>query len=217
MAKPRFCFGTVGVEAHVVYCHSMMTTFSACFPLRTGRVHEVCGPGAMGFAAISAARARGRILWSREAWLAEQLNPVALATFLDPARILLVRPSSQTDGLAVAEEALRDGAISLVVIEISRPLDLRQGRRLQLAAKAGGSTGLCLIPEGMGSNAAETRWRAAPVLDPARRDSTLMRWEITKNKSGTTGAWHVRWDEQTHHLHVVSPAGERPGPAGMPD
>lgn len=184
--------------------------------LRTARVHEVCGPGATAFAAITAARIGGDTLWIGGGWHSEALHPPGLLVFMDPARLLVARTPSQTDSLAVAEEALRDGGPALVVVEITRPLDLREGRRLQLAAKTGGATGLCLISEGMGSNAAETRWHAAPIFDPSRGDSTLMRWEATKNKSGTIGAWHVRWNEQTRHLHVVSPAGERPGPAGPP-
>ncbi|MFG6081420.1 ImuA family protein [Paracoccus litorisediminis] len=125
---------------------------------------------------------------------------------------------NQTDTLAVAEEALKDGAIVLVVMEITRPLNLREGRRLQLAAKAGNATGLCLIPEGMGSNAAETRWRCSPVFDPEDGgDSTLMRWEIIKNKKGTLGAWHVRWNAATHRLDVVSPVADGPGAATVPD
>jgi len=187
------------------------------FPLRPARVHEVCGPGATSFAVIIAARSGGDILWIGEGWQAGALHPPGLVAFLEPARLLLARTGNQTDSLAVAEEALRDGGPALVVIEITRPLDLREGRRLQLAAQAGGGTGLCLIPEGMGSNAAETRWHAAPVFNAHETDSTLMRWEINKNKSGTIGAWHVRWDEQARHLHVVSPAGERPGTAGLPD
>ncbi|MCR8546478.1 hypothetical protein M4578_01455 [Salipiger sp. P9] len=186
------------------------------FPLRPARVHEVCGPGATSFAAILAAGSTGPVLWIREDWQPETLNPQGLAPFFDPARLLLAQAPSQSDALAVAEEALRDGAVPLVVVEITRPLDLRQGRRLQLAAGTGGATGLCLIPEGMGSNAAETRWRATPHPAKTAGDSTVLRWEIIKNKSGTLGAWDVRWDDTAHRLHVVSPAGKRPGSAGAP-
>lgn len=181
------------------------------FPLRAGRVHEVCGPASTGFAAIAAAVAGVPVLWVQEAWLADMLTPAGLMPFVEPASLLLARTQNQTDTLAVAEEALKDGSLPLVVLEMTRPLNLREGRRLQLAAGAGGATGLCLIPEGMGSNAAETRWRAAPIFNAARGDSTLMRWEIIKNKSGTVGAWNVCWNAQTHRLHVVPPVGERPG------
>lgn len=181
--------------------------------LRPARVHEAWGPAATAFAVIVAARSDGNVLWVREGWLHDALYPPGLAAFVDPARLVLALTRSQTDSLAVAEEGLRDGVVPLVVVETTRPLDLREGRRLQLAAKAGGATGLCLIPEGMGSNAAETRWHVAPVLTAG--DSTLMRWEITKNKEGTIGAWHVRWDEQAHRLHVVSPVGGGSGAADV--
>jgi len=139
------------------------------------------------------------------------LNPVGLSAFFDPARLLVAQTKQQTESLAVTEEALRDGSVPLVVTELTRPLDLREGRRLQLAAKAGNTTGLCLIPDGMGSNAAETRWHCSPVFDVG--DSTLMHWEIIKNKTGTLKAWHVRWNAETRRLDVVSPVGERPGSA----
>lgn len=196
-----------------LYVPAMRVEFHSVFPLRRARVHEVCGAGAMGFAAMDA---RGHALWIREAWLCDTLQPQGMLPFFDPAQLLMARPKDQVDALAVAEEALRDGVLPHVVLDVTRPLDLREGRRLQLAAKAGGTTGLCIIPEGMGSNAAETRWRATPVFDPAREDSTLMRWEIIKNKSGTLGVWHVRWDQQTNRLDVVSPVGEQSGSAGAP-
>lgn len=176
-------------------------------PLLAARVHEACGPGAIGFAAMIAAGLDGNLIWIREGWRPEMPNPRGLAAFLDPSRLMIARTGNQTDTLAVAEEALRDGSVALVIAEISQPLDLREGRRLQLAAKTGGATGLCLIPEGAGSNASETRWYCRPVLDAVNGDSTLMRWEITKNKKGTIGVWHVRWDAKTHRIDVVSAPG----------
>ncbi|MFT4150587.1 MAG: hypothetical protein QM656_10360 [Paracoccaceae bacterium] len=189
-------------------------------PLRLSRVHEAYGPGAIGFAAVAVRTGNGPALWIGEGWQGASPHPDGLAAICDPGQILMARTRSQTDTLAVAEEALRDGAVGLVVIELTHPLDLREGRRLQLAAKAGATTGLCLIPEGMGSPAAETRWSCTPVFDEGGRcgnrttDSTLMRWEIKKNKSGTIGAWHVRWNRAAHRLDVVSPVGFGPDAAG---
>ncbi|AUH64236.1 ImuA family protein [Paracoccus zhejiangensis] len=186
------------------------------FPLLAGRVHEASGPGAAGFAILACAQVPGPLLWISEDWQTARLDPAGLASFTDPGRLLLADTANQTDTLAIAEEALKDGAVALVVAEMTRPLNLREGRRLQLAAKAGGATGLCLIPEGMGSNAAETRWQCSPVFDPGRSaDSTLMQWEIIKNKKGTLGIWHVRWDAAAHRLDVVSPVGLRPGAAAL--
>ena len=188
----------------------MQPDFAKSFPLRRARVHEVCGPSAASFTVVCAARMQGTVLWIREGWRPEALNPLGLASFFDPAKLLIAQVKDQTEGLAVAEEALRDGSTPLVVQDISQPMGLIQGRRLQLSAKAGKSTGLCIIPDGMGSNAAESRWHCAPIFDPfsAAGASTLQRWELIKNKSGTLGSWHVRWDATARRLNLVSQARE---------
>jgi len=190
----------------------MMSDLSDHFPLRRGRTHEVFGPGALGFAFALAGQMGGPVLWIVEAWRSDQINPVGFSLYLDVEKLLLARAGNPDEVLAVAEEALRSGAVTLVVLEVSQPLSLIAGRRLQLAAEAGKATGLCIIPEGMGSNAAQTRWHCAPLFDP--QDSTLQRWALKKNKSGTLSLWDVRWDAQTRRIIVVSKAGERPGIAG---
>ena len=184
------------------------------YPLLSGRVHEVSGPGAVAFVLRGARQAGADLLWVRESWQTDMLHPLGFAGF-DPARLVMAMTGDQKDTLAVAEEALRDGSVAMVALEITAPLGLTAGRRLQLAARAGGTTGLCLIPEGMGSNAAETRWHCAPLFDPG--DSTLQCWRLIKNKSGTLGSWHVRWDAETGRVAVVPPAGDRPGAEDMPD
>lgn len=174
-------------------------------PLRSGRMHEAYGPSAHSFALIMAASAQGSVLWLREAWQKVELLPEALCSFLPPERIILATPANPTDLLAVAEEALKDAAVHTIVLEVSSPLNLREGRRLQLAAQTGGGLGLCLLPnEAMGSNAAETRWHCLPLHDTKQQDSTLMYWQTKKNKSATIGAWHVRWDEASHHIDMVA-------------
>lgn len=196
-------------------------SLNAHFPPKRGRAHEAYGPGAITFAAILCGQAAGPVMWIVETWKPEQLNPPGLAPFCDPRHLLVSKCKDQPDMLAVAEEALRSGAVRVVVVEISQPLGLTAGRRLQLAAEAGKSTGLFVIPDGMGSNAAETRWYCAPKLIPSddsstQIDSTLFRWEIKKNKSGTLIGWDLCWDAETRRVIVVSPPGERPGSARTP-
>ncbi len=199
----------------------MTTDFPHNFPLRTGRTHEVCGPSAPSFAFALGGSLAGTVLWVCEGWQRDQINPPGFATYMDPQNLLFSKVKDQADGLAVAEEALRSGAVCLVVVELHQPLSFTAGRRLQLAAQTGKATGLCIIPEGQGNNAAETRWRCSPVFDPAPildpQDSTLQRWEITKNKSGTLTAWDVRWDAQTRRIIVVSKAAQRTGFTRTPD
>ncbi|WP_282182894.1 ImuA family protein [Aliiroseovarius marinus] len=180
------------------------------YPPAKTRTHEVYGPGAPVFAFALAARLGGPCLWVRGGWDAAQINPNGFAPFIDPADFALCHTKDQMQSLAVAEEALRDGAVPLVVMALHKPLGLTEGRRLQLAARDGKSTGLALISEGMGSNASETRWHCAPVFDPeyGGEDSTLHRWELKKNKSGTLGVWYVRWDRASRRVVVVPPAGK---------
>ncbi|MCT4608813.1 MAG: hypothetical protein N4A70_06360 [Pelagimonas sp.] len=187
-----------------------MPSFASAFPLVRARTHEICGAGAYLFPFALMTRLPGDVMWLHEKWDPQQINPSGFAEFADPARLTLGTTSDQTETLAAAEEALRSGAVALVVMRLSKPVGLTEGRRLQLAAREGHSTGLALIPEGMGSNATETRWHCAPVFD-AQADagvSTLQRWELIKNKSGTLGAWHVQWQNASRRLTVVSPAGQ---------
>jgi protein ImuA len=184
----------------------MIAGFSHSFPLRAGRTHEVCGPNAQSFAFALGGQLGEAVLWVCEGWQTDHINPAGFAPYMDPQNLLCAKTKDQPDGLAVAEEALRSGAVGLVVIELRQPLSFTAGRRLQLAAQTGGATGLCIIPEGQGNNAAETRWRCSPVFDP--QDSTLQRWEIIKNKAGTLTAWDVRWDAQTRRIIVVSKASQ---------
>ncbi len=180
------------------------------FPPANIRTHEVCGPGAEVFAFALAARLAGNVMWIRESWEPRQINPNGFASFIDPSNLTLCNTNNQIETLAVAEETLRSGAASLVVMTLTKPLGLTEGRRLQLAARDGKSTGLTILPEGMGSNAAETRWHCAPVFDAnlTAWGSTLQKWELIKNKSGTLGAWYVRWDPAARCVIVVPPAGE---------
>lgn len=197
----------------------MAFDLSEHFPLKPYRVHEVCGPSAVAFTSALAGMRRGGVFWARENWQGDQLNPVALQQYFDPHSLILAKGKDQTDVLATAEEALRSGAFTLAVLELTKPIGLTAGRRLQLAAKAGKTTGLCIVPDGEGSNAAETRWHCAPLFDQVSTptDSTLQRWKLIKNKSGTLTAWDVRWNAETRRIIVVSQTGERPVSPRAPD
>ncbi len=176
------------------------------FPLKAGRVHEVCGPSAAWFTLTRAAQSRGPVFWVAEQWNSQKLNPLGIVNIVSLENMLSVVTKDQSETLAAAEDTLRSGTVPCVIMVLSAPLDLTAGRRLQIAARAGGTTGLAIIPVGAGSTAAETRWHCSPLFDP--KDSTLQRWELIKNKSGTLGVWNVRWSESSHRINVVSETGE---------
>lgn len=182
----------------------MQNTEVPFFPPAIPYTHEVCGAGAYVFAFALTAQLTGHTMWIRENWDTTEINPTGFADFAAPAALTICNTKNQSETFAVAEEALRSGAVPLVVMSLNKPVGLTEGRRLQLAARDGKSTGLAIISEGMGSNAAETRWRCTPVFAP--KDSTLQKWELIKNKSGTLGVWHVRWNTASRRITMVSPS-----------
>lgn len=182
--------------------------------LAPARVHEAGGRGRRAFALFQAARHPGPLFW-----IAPAHEPVAPAPPGLPdgvaERLHRVVTGCETDLLWSAEEALRAGPAGLVIAEPGAPLSLKAGRRLQLAAEAGRTTGLMLIREDGGGPAAETRWRCEPTAGAAW-DSTPHRWSLTKNKKGTLADWTVFWDGASAAFDLVSEAGERREPAPPP-
>ena len=177
--------------------------------LRPRRVHEAGGRGRRSFALFQAARHPGPLVWITPTHLPELPLPAGLPTGV-AERLHQLRPVGETDLLWCVEEALRSPAVALVIAEPQQPLSLTAGRRLQLAAEAGRTTGLLLIQQGGGSAAAETRWHCEPA--PGSEDSTLHHWQINKNKRGTNGNWMLHWDGATAAFHLVSEAGKRQQP-----
>ncbi len=192
----------------------MQDDLESLFPLKAGRAHDVSGAGAAFFAASLAGQTGGPVLWVKPEWFSETLNPVGTAAFFDPKDLIIARTKDQTETLACAEEGLRSGAVRLVVMELDRQVELTPGRRLQLAAETGRTIGLSLFPEGMGNQAATTRWLCKPRFSAS--DSTLQDWSIIKNKTGTNKNWTVGWDETARRIHVVSEIAERAGPEAAP-
>ena len=200
--------------------------------LSKGRVHEVFGAGAMALAAMCAGIFNGEphtVLWIRERRRREQLNPLGLADFFCPSRLLMAECERAIDCLWAMEEGLRLGAAGLVVVELKKPADLTISRRLQLAAEAGGAIGLCLVDGVPITNAMETRWHCAPAFAPKNQasgkegkeliekksdgDWTHWRLFLIKNKKGTSGAWEIAWDAQAHSITMVSALSDGSDPA----
>lgn len=173
--------------------------------LAPARVHEAGGAGRTTFALFQMLRHPGPLLWILPRHQTSRPMPRGLPPGV-AERLHMIEAQGETDLLWAAEEALRSPASGLVIAEPEKPLSLTAGRRLQLAAEAGRTTGLLLIHEGQGSNAAETRWKCDPLAGPA--DSTRHRWGLIKNKMGTNRFWTVQWNGATAACHMVSEAGE---------
>jgi protein ImuA len=192
--------------------------------LPRGALHEVAGAGdggAEGFCAALAARlidGRGPVLWC----LARgDLHGPGLGVFgLDPDRLIVARTRGPRDVLWAMEEGLRSGLPGAVLGE-PRVLDLTAGRRLQLAARAGGVACLVLHADAApnGTSVALTRWRVAAA--PSRPPDGLpglgaARWRVAleRCRGGVPREWLLEWNDEARHLVVVPLLAERTaGPA----
>ncbi len=202
----------------------------------------IAGPGitnqgaAEGFAAALLARfteGRGPAFWCLAR--GDLFGPGLGAFGLDPDRLIVAGARNPHDVPWAMEEALRSGVPGAVLGE-PRRLGLAAGRRLQLAARAGGVACLVLHPaetKGFGTgefstresetSVAVTRWRvsAASSLPPEGLPGGLpglgaARWRVglVRCRGGAAREWLLEWNDETRDFAVVSLLGERAaGPA----
>ena len=199
--------------------------------LLTGALHEIeAGPApsgrvashdgaALGFAAYLLGRfGSGTLLWCRRPSGAFDAPPYApaLATWFDPARLLLVTARRDEDLFWAMEEGLRCPGIAAVLGE-TRAADPTAGRRLSLAAEKSGVPALLLRSQPAPTQSVcTTRWRIASAIShstPGLSDVGQARWriELRRNRFGVPSAeeiptWIVEWNDETHCLSVVPQA-----------
>lgn len=199
--------------------------------LLTGALHEIeAGPtpsgrvaphdgAALGFAAAMLGRfTPGTILWCRQPSGVFDAPPYApaLAAWFDPARLLMVTARREEDLFWAMEEGLRTPGIAAVLGE-TRAADPTAGRRLSLAAEKNGVPALLLRPQpAPPQSVCTTRWRVASAPSPEVPGIEMLgaaRWqvELRRNRFGTPSceempSWLLEWNDETHHLAVVSQA-----------
>jgi len=189
-------------------------------PLARGRAHEICGAARRSFALWVAAVTTGPVLWIQPCWEPARLNPDGMQPFVDPARFLFLHAQRAEDLLWSCEEALRSGAVQLVVADLPGPPAMTPVRRLHLAAETGGSGGpaplaLLLTPGRGGAPGIESRWHLAPDHTVAARNraATLPgQWLLSRLRARTAPpkSWRVTQPEPGAALELHPAPPEQP-------
>lgn len=190
--------------------------------LARGRVHEFRGPSRVMLAVQVMGECAGPVLWICPGWQAERLYPDGVAAFADPGRLICARARRPEDILWSMEEALRSGAVGMVVAEMPAAPALTPVRRLQLAAEAGAEAahhaGHGVAPLGLlltgGEGAAagvESRWRMSPLPSSGtmiEARAAVWRLERERARGAVPAVWRL---ERGMAGAVLGPEGqERP-------
>jgi protein ImuA len=190
---------------------------SACEPLEEAAAAEPAdAAAAFAFALgrLAAAKdARPVVLVTTGLWLRERGRPFArgLAGWgLGPERLIWVRAEREAEALWALEEALKSGAVAGGLASVEAPPFVAT-RRLDFAARAGGSTAVLLRAGPTGDlSAARRRWRikagpsATHGFDPAAPGRVRLNAELVRRRDGPPGAWALEQDDETGRLRVVA-------------
>ncbi len=127
-------------------------------------------------------------------------------------RFVTVTLKRPVDALWVAEEALKSGAVAIVIADVdAKHTSLTATRRLSLAAQTGRATGLMVFttPQS-GSTSSHTRWIASasrsqpPPYDLHAPGKPSWNLELVRARGGRPGAWVVEWQNAPHRFNLVS-------------
>jgi protein ImuA len=131
---------------------------------------------------------------------------------LDPDRLAVVAGRSGAEALRVTDEALRSGAVAVVLADLwEEPrLDLSATRRFNLACERTGGIVLLVTRDLDKTSAALTRWRvgAAPSVSRigrARLERPAFHLQLWRNRMGPTGEWTVEWDSDDRVFRTPTP------------
>ena len=135
---------------------------------------------------LVAAKVNGPVFWIAPKWQRDHLNPDGMHPCVKPQNFTFINPDRPEDTLWVMEEALRCGAVPLVVADLPTPPSLTAVRRLHLAAEnnTGQNTnaplGLLLTHGEGGAPGVESRWHMTPAHSP-----TAQCWHLTRTRART--------------------------------
>jgi hypothetical protein len=140
--------------------------------------------------------------------------PAAAAWGIDLSRLLVLQPANQADAVWVLDQALRCSGVGAVWAPCDR-LDVRDFRRLQLAAEEGRAVGLLIRSARFRGQPswADVQWQVETRSQIESRRSKVMRHSILDSR---LSAWQLRVElvrcrgaasGQIVHLELDEPTG----------
>ena len=127
-------------------------------------------------------------------------------------RFVTVTLKRPVEALWVAEEALKSGAVSVVIADVdTKHTSLTATRRLSLAAQTGKAAGLMIFttPQSV-ATASHSRWIASasrsqpPPYDLNAPGRSSWNLELVRARGGRPGVWVVEWQNAPHRFNLVS-------------
>jgi protein ImuA len=205
--------------------------------LARGAMHEVFAEAgrqsaaATGFIAGLSSRiaARRPLLWVRQDFAELEAGALSMSGFtelgLNPRLLVSVHASDAEAALRIAADALACDALGAVVLELwgeTRQFDLVASRKLTLAARMSGVTGLLLrLAAAPMPSTAETRWIVRAAHSPPRLEAwgaPMLDTQLVRNRHGPNGHWIMEWkcDECLFRETPAHPQPVAAAPADRP-
>ena len=141
-------------------------------------------------------------------WISEHGRPFAPMIAPGDAGLLLIVTRNEADALWALEQGLRSGAVAGVIGMIDQAT-LTQTRRLDFAARDGGSPGILLRARDGGLSAARRRWRIAAMpaaddpFDARAPGNWRVRADLVRRRDGPPGYWMLEQDDGTNRLRLA--------------
>ena len=145
--------------------------------------------------------------------------PALRALGIQPDKIIFLDLLKEKHVMWAVEEALKCGALSAVVGELTE-ISFAASRRLQLAVEQSKVTGFIVrnSPRQLSATACVSRWKVTPLLSHTV-DSLpgvgFPRWniELQRIRNGTPGVWRVHWASgnfviEKNNTTAIPPVGE---------
>lgn len=146
------------------------------------------------------------LITARRTWFGEHGRPHGPGLAGMP--LILVPAATLAEALWAMEQALRSGAVSLV-LGVVEGATLAQTRRLEFAARQGEAVGVVLSRSLDGLSAARRRWRVstrASAADPddLRAPGAARLWaERVRGRGERPAAWLLEQEDETHRLRLA--------------